>query len=89
MPNENVSGAKEVVLRLDEATAEALWKLLYSHGELVAAGVPVMPPAPGHEMDLAGLMEEIDHQLGRMTIAEAMQASIDRKTREQGQVRLE
>ena len=72
---------REVILRLDETQANALWDLLYSYGELVAAGAPIKPPLPGREMDLAGLMEEIDHQLGRMTMAEAMQASIDHKSR--------
>jgi hypothetical protein len=77
--------AKEIVLRLNETEANALWQLLYSHGELIAAGAPVMPPLPGHELDLLRVYEEITHQLGHMTMAEAMQASIDRKAQEQSE----
>ncbi len=77
--------AKEVILRLDETEANALWNLLYNYGELVAAGFPVMPPAPGHELDLLRVYEEITHQLGHMTMAEAMQDEMDRKAREEPQ----
>lgn len=72
---------KEVVLRLDEKTAEALSGLLYSLGETVAAEAPILMPPPEIEERLGGLMGEIDQQLGKKSIAEMMQEAIDRRER--------
>jgi len=69
--------SKEVILRLDEATALDLEQLLYSLGELVAAGAPIHPPPADVEKRLGVVYFEILRQLGKPTMAEAMQASID------------
>lgn len=72
---------KEVVLRLDEQTAEALSGLLYSLGEMVAAGSPILMPPPEVEEQLGGLMSEVDRQLGKKSLSEVMQESLERRER--------
>jgi hypothetical protein len=72
---------KEIMLRLDEATANDLWNALYAIGEHIAAGAPIHQLPSETNDRLAAVMAEIDHQLGRMTIAEAMGAALERKNR--------
>lgn len=74
---DNSAAPKNVMLHLDEATALGLEQLLYSLGELVAAGAPIHPPAADAEARLGVVYHDILRQLGRPTMAEAMQASID------------
>lgn len=68
---------KHVILQLDEATAVDLEQLLYSLGELVAAGAPIHPPPADVEARLGVMYRDILRQLGKPTMAEAMQANMD------------
>jgi len=74
---DNSAAPKNVMLHLDEATALALEQLLYSLGELVAAGAPIHPPPADVEARLGVVYRDILRQLGRPTMAEAMQAASD------------
>ena len=74
---DNIAKPKEVVLHLDEVTAFDLEQLLYSLGELVAAGAPIHPPPADVETRLGAVYFEILRQLGKPTMAEAIQAAMD------------
>ena len=70
---------KEIVLRLDEATANDLYWILHSVGAYIAAGAPIPERSTESYKRIAAVMAELHHQFGRMTMAEAMQAALDRR----------
>ncbi len=56
---DNSAAPKNVMLHLDEATALDLEQLLYSLGELVAAGAPIHPPPADVEARLGVVYRDI------------------------------
>ena len=61
---DNIAKPKEVVLHLDEVTAFDLEQLLYSLGELVAAGAPIHPPPADVETRLVPCISKSYASLG-------------------------
>jgi len=55
----------EIVLRLDRATAEDLYVVLYEVGEHIAAGAPITPPTAEEVDRLGGVLRELAHAVGR------------------------
>jgi hypothetical protein len=56
---------RDIVLRLDRATAEDLYAALYELGEYVAAGAPITPPTAEEAERLGHVLQDLDHSLGR------------------------
>jgi len=56
---------RDIVLRLDRATAEDLYAALYELGEHVAAGAPITPPTGAEAARLGHVLQDLDHSLGR------------------------
>ena len=55
----------DVVLRLDQATAEDLYVALYELGENIAAGAPITPPTAEEVERLGRLLRDLAHSIGR------------------------
>lgn len=72
---------KEIILRMDEATARALYQAHTALGEHIAAGVPIPYPVKEENAQLASVLTDLGHQLGIKSMAEAMQASLDHRQR--------
>jgi hypothetical protein len=85
MGDTSAASGKEVVLHLDEATATDLEHLFLQVGELIAADVAVPMPSTETDERFGLVYRENCRQLGHLTLAEAMQAELDRRAREQGE----
>jgi hypothetical protein len=56
---------RDIVLRLNRATAEDLYAALYKFGEHIAAGAPITPPTAAEVERLGRLLRDLAHSLNR------------------------
>lgn len=56
---------RDIVLRLDKATAEDLYAALYEFGEHIAAGAPITPTTDEESQRLERLLQDLAHSLDR------------------------
>ena len=56
---------RDIVLRLDRATAEDLYSALYELGENIAAGTPITSSTAEEAQRLGRLLQDLAHSLDR------------------------
>ena len=56
---------RDIVLRLDRATAEDLYAAMYELGEHIGAGAPTTPPTAEEVERLGRFLPDLSHSLNR------------------------